>query len=227
MNVCCGDFFWRNISIPCVRGRKRTKPSFAKITKSQGRRYWIFSIIGISITNPYITSDPLVRHRSSSIIWLEQLTSPKIKMCIKKGTTLKESSLPTIIFQRGFVNFPAGHSLVFGVFMLAPPRNPPFCVIYIAKCENVSEICIGWQKVMCGCRAVPIFEHVSDIRRWWSWSDVGSFFRRCMKRSVPSCFERGSEIKKGETCQKEGFGKSLCHWKRIGLRRSCLKREGL
>ena len=81
-SLLIGDFFWRKISIPCVRGCfQKTKPSFAKITKSQGRKDGTFSITGM---NPYITSDLLVWHRLSSIIWLEQLTYPKIKMCIKK-----------------------------------------------------------------------------------------------------------------------------------------------
>ena len=62
---------------------------------------------------------------------------------------------------------------------------PPGTYLYM-QFENVSEICIGWQKSGVRMWCSGNFEHVSDIGRWWSWSDVGGF-GRCMKRSVPSC----------------------------------------
>ena len=123
------------------------------------------------------------------------------------------------IYIWGLISKPM-HLYIYIYICSPPPRNPPFCVAYIAKCENVSEICIGWQKsdvwMWRGANFWTCFRHSKMMIMKWCWK----FFQEMHEKVRAKLFWKRERDQKGWILSKRRVWEEF-----MPLKKNSIKKE--
>ena len=154
-------------------------------------------------------------------------------LCVPWRWTKSRNSIRLDGVQRCIYTYVIFTYIYIYVYMLAPPPGEPtfWCCLHCKMWERFRDLHWLAKKGCVDVARCQFSKHISDTGRWWSWSDVGSCFRICMKRSVTSCFERDlvntRSLGRVYAIEKEFDSEGVVRRGKVFSKRKWLKRESL